>query len=346
MNNLGKNLYYVLTILSIFSVAHAEEFTPVKFIQGSDRTFSTYPAAEARMARTARVWISYIVSKDGTVSEPMIEQINNDRFNKTVLKWMTYLNFEPATVDGEPIDSIVRGRRAFNIGYDQRSGRVSTTLFNKLNKQFGEEIAKPQPDQKRLKKLLEKLLKVRHGSSLAYEYISRRRYQFAEKFLDRDAQIYALRERILSNDRGVVRENGILIDQELIHLLLEAGYQGEALGAYVNARRKLNSSKRAQLWVLYGEKITQIRENIDSDVAFKRPISIGDNGYMFLPLLKRNFKFTSVEGEFNTIKLRCERQFAEFKFTAAAEYRTPENWGECQLQVLGTVGSNAQLTQL
>jgi len=345
MNKLRLSIYCVLVIFSISSIAYAEEFTEVKFIEGSSKTFSSYPAAEARMARTARVWISYIVNKDGTVSQPMIEQINNAAFSDTIIKWTTFLDFEPATLDGEPVDSLVRERRGFDIAYGQRSGRVSTTLFNKLNKQFGEELAKPQPNQKRLEKLLKKLLKIRHGGALAYEFISRRRYQLAKKFLDRDAQIYAIRERILSNDRGIMAENGTIIDQELIGLLLEAGYQGEALEAYNNARRKLNSAQRSRLWDLFGDKITQIRENIDNDQEFARLISIGDNGYMFLPMLKRNFKFADVESELNTLKLRCDRRFEEFNYTAGSEYQLPAKWGACQLQVLGTSGSNAQLIQ-
>lgn len=345
MNKLAKNIAFLLAIFFASSVAYADDFTPPKHIEGSDKFFTKYPSIELRSARTNRTWVSFMVSKDGTVSEPMIEQTNNDRFNDAVMKWMTYLKFEPATIDGEAVDSWRRTRRAFDVGYDQRSPRVSTTLFNNLNKKFGEEFAKPQANQKKLAKLLKKLTIAKHGSPLAYEFISRRRHQFAEKFLDRDDQIYALRERMLSSDKRVVWSNGTVIDEELISLLLDAGYYGEVLEAYRDARRKLNSTYRASLWKRYGTQITEIRENVDNDYVFTRPISIGNTGYTFLPLLKRNFKFDDLEGIINTVKLRCEKRFAEFQYSPNKAYQAPSTWGECQLQVLGDTGSNAQLIQ-
>lgn len=345
MYKLTKRLLCVLAICLFTPIAQADDFTQATFIEGSDKYFSFYPSVELRMARTARVWVSYIIKKDGTVSEPMIEQINNDGFNKAIIKWTKHWRFEPATVNGEPVDSWARGRRAFNIGYDQRSGRVSTSLFNKLNKKFGDEIAKSQPNQEKLERLLKKLTKVKHGSSLAYEFIANRRHQFAKKFLDKDAQIYAIREILLSNDRGLVWGNGAIIDEELIDLLLEAGYQGEALDAYYSAQNKLKPIPRSRLWGKYRTRITKIIDNVDNDEVFARSISIGPNGYLFLPLLKKKFKLNSVQGTLNTIKLRCEKQFAEFKLTEDSEYQTHEKWGACQLQVLGSSGSTAQLIQ-
>lgn len=345
MINLRKLACAMLVTFSMCGDGVAEDFSEAEFIEGSDKTFSAYPGSESRMARTARVMVSFIIKKDGTVAEPMIERINNDRFSKNVLKWTSLRNYKPATVDGQPVDSWQRQRFGFNIAFDYRSGRVSTELFNKHYKNFNTEISKEQPDQEKLQESLKRMAGSRHGSTLAYEMISSSRYKYAEKFLDRDAQIYALREMMLSNDRNIAVAKGTIADQELIRLLIEAGYYGEALEAYNDARYKLRSDYRAQLRELFAPTIAQITDIINSDQAFSRPVKVGESGYTFLPLAKPNFGFDDIIGKFETIKLRCERKFAELKFVADSDYQIPENWGACQLQLLGKDGASAQLVQ-
>ncbi|RBP51144.1 energy transducer TonB [Arenicella xantha] len=342
----GRRLYCALFTLLALTTAQADSITPPQFVPGSDKTFSAYPGSEVRMARTARVNVAFMVNKDGTVSEPLIEQINNARFRKTVLKWLTHRRYEPASINGEPIDSVIRERFRFNIGYDQRSPRVSTTLFNKLYKEFGEKIIQEEPDQKRLKTLLKKLAGVKHGSALGYEFLSAARYKYAKRFLDRDAQIYAVREVILSSDRMPVALNGRNAEEILLQLLIDAGYQGEAMEAYYIALRKLNRNPRSQFMAQFGPTIDQIRQAMVSDEPYTRPIFIGESGYTFLPVSKRKLTFDNVTGKIDSLKVRCEKKFSEFKFSVESEFEIPESWGACHVQILGKEGSSAQLIQL
>ena len=331
--------------ITLVSVTNAEGYIPPSFIPGSDKTFSAYPASEVSMARTARVWVSYMVGKDGNVFEPMIEQINNDRFTNQILKWMQDREYQPATLDDEPVEAWVRDRFSFNIGYGTRSPRVSTKLFNKYYKSFGIEMQNPEPDQKKVQKWLKKMAGAKHGSPLAYEFLSAARYQHAARFLDREAQILALREMILSSDKGMALANGINADQELIRLLIEAGYYGEAQAAYYLALRKHGNDVDMVLKQAFEPTIQQINDILETDKAFARLVKIGDTGYTFVPVSKRVLAFDELSGVINTLKFRCEKKFAELPLTIDSEYQIPASWGDCQMQILGEPGASAKLIQ-
>lgn len=338
------SLGLIINLLLSTSV-RAEGFSEASFIAGSDKTFSAYPASEMRMARTARVWVSYMVKADGSVAEPMIEQINNERFKEQILKWMKARKYEPATLDGKPTDSWLRDRFGFNIGYDERSPHVSTKLFNKYYANFGGEMQKPEPDPAKLQKWLSKMAGAKHGSPLAYEFLSNARYRYAAKFGDRTMQIKALREMILSNDRGMAMANGVNADQELIRLLIEAGYYGETVEAYYSALRKHSNDIDDALRQLFRPTIQQIEEIINSDKAFARDILIDEAEYTFLPVSKKHLAIEEVNGSISSLKFRCEKKFAELPLTIGAEYKLPESWGVCQLQVLGAPNTKATLIQ-
>ncbi len=335
----------LLLLGALVGASQAEGFVQPKFIPNSDNTFSAYPGSESQMARTARVWVTYMVAKDGTVFEPMIEQINNERFAENVIKWVKLRNYEPATLNGVPVDSRWRQRFAFNIAFGERSGRVSTKLFNKHYTAFNKELEQKSPDQAKLKKLLKKMWGTRHGSELAYELLSSARYKYARLFLDRDEQINALNEMILSNDEGMAVANDQAADVELIKLTIEAGYYGEAIDAYYRATQKHSSEIRAGLRKLFEPSINQIIEIIESEKAFARPVKIHPERTTYVNLKKAGFGFDEVAGKFETVKLRCQHKYAELAFQADSEYELPESWGRCQLQLIGETGSSAQLIQ-
>ncbi len=55
--------------------------------------------------------------------------------------------------------------------------------------------------------------------------------------------------------------------------------------------------------------------------------------------------FDQIKGKFEKLKLRCSRKFKELKFVADAEYKIPEKWGVCQLQIIGDKGSEGRIIQ-
>lgn len=323
-----------------------QEYVKPELIRESVELFSFAPGSESRMARTGRLMVSIMIDKEGNVFEPMIEQTNNDRYVKAALKFFEKAKFTPATINGVPVDTWVRFPKRWNMRYSWRSGHVSTKLFNKHLSSFKTEIELESPDEKKLLKYLKKLAGTRHGNHIAFTYLSYARYQYAAKFGSVEDQILAIREMILSSDDGRTFVKSQVSEIELIRLLINSELLGEAKIAYGRAVNKYRGNDKSSIQNLFSEKITEIKELIASDKAFGRKITLNSSGYTFLPLVKKSFTLDQVTGQIETLKLRCTRKFKELKFVVDAEYKIPEKWGTCQLQVIGNKNTQGRVIQL
>lgn len=342
-----KPLFIFIALAVTFSeIVFAETaFQPPVLKEGLIDKYSNYPASEGSMARTGRVSVSFMVDKDGKPFEVMVEQANNPKFIKATIKSILAGKYEPATLNGVPVEAHIRSVERFNIGYNSRSGSVSTKNMNKYLKLFNAEIKREDPDQKSLSKYLKRMAGTKHGSQQAQRFLSYNRYVYALKFGNIGDQIDAAREVILSaNEGGLVRAYP-QVRLDLVGLLLNAGRLGEAWIEYSEARRALQGDYRSNLIDSYAEKISQIEQIIGSDKAFARGVQIGHLGYTFVPLVKSSFSFDEIDGKIDTLKLRCKRKFTELAFKAGEAYTIPRAWGFCQLQLLGEQNASANLTQ-
>ena len=315
-------------------------------VEVSGNLLSSYPGTELSMARTGRVLLSFMVDKEGNVFEPIIEQVNNPAFSDAAMKWISKLKYKPATVNNAPIDSWKRVTARFDMDFVSTSRYVSTKLFNAYHEKFNQEVVKENPNQKKLQKYLTRLASARHGSHYAYELLSKARYHYATKFGSKDEQIKAIKEMMLSNDKGLALAGNEVADKKLIRLMIESSYYGEAIEAYYHARSKYEGEVWDSFKSLFGASIKEIEQLADSNQAFSRAVNLDDSGSATLPLLKGSFTFDQIQGNIEKLKLRCRSKFKELEFVANVDYKIPESWGNCQLQLLGAKNTRTQMIQL
>lgn len=67
---------------------------------------------------------------------------------------------------------------------------------------------------------------------------------------------------------------------------------------------------------------------------------------MLEALFKKKLWFEGVNGQIDTLKFRCERNFKEMPFEAGVEYKLPESWGRCLVQVIGSPDTTFSLNQI
>lgn len=324
----------------------SSNFIGPKLVGDHPNLLSLFPGSEYSMARSGRVMVSVMVDKEGKTYEPMIEYANNHRYDKAALKVVAARAYSPATQNGVPVESWVRYPARFDFTYDSRSLYVSTDRFNKHYNNFNAEIAKEKPSQKKLQKYLNKLAGTKHGGSLAFKFLSLARYKYQVLYGSNDDQIDAIREMMLSGDNFMALAKGQIADKELIRLLIESNYLGEALVAYDEAMRKHGAKMRDSINEVVGAAIADVRDIIESDKAFARKISLNEEGYAYLPLVKELFTIDQIQGNIEKFKVRCTEKFKELKFVADADYKIPKKWGECQLQIIGEKGTQARMIAL
>lgn len=319
-----------------------QAFVAPQYIPGSIRR-AYYPGGEAGMARTARVLVSMMVDTEGKVFAPMIEQANNPRFIDSALKRVNDARYEPARLNGKPIESWQRFTARFNIDEDSDPRRVSTNSFKKYYKRFNTALGEAEPDQQALQELLRKMSNTRHGNAQIHEQLSYARYLYAEQYGNRDEQILALREMILSNDQGLARVREQAADIPLIQLLLESSLLIEALEAYQYAKYKYQSDDLTSITGLFEERMKEIRQMLAVEKEYQRPVKLNAEGYGFLTLVKRSVRLSDISGSVESFKIRCTQKFHQQEF--ASQLEVPAEWGTCQLQIIGTPETTMVLSQ-
>jgi TonB family protein len=99
-----------LVFLGSSSQIRADDAAPSSLESGTDvrpihRLNPRYPQPEADAGVEGWVVVSYVVKPDGTVGETIIEDSSGRKtFEKETLKSMKDWRYEPATMNGEPIE--------------------------------------------------------------------------------------------------------------------------------------------------------------------------------------------------------------------------------------------------
>ncbi|MFT7528114.1 MAG: hypothetical protein ACI9LY_003274 [Arenicella sp.] len=212
--------------------------------------------------------------------------------------------------------------------------------------QFTQALDQAKPDQRKLQQLLNTMSNIKHQSFYSLSYQSLARYRVAKKFDDKPGQMQALEDLIWFDEMVETKHQVLQKDLKrtvyiaLLQLQIASGHYAEALDNYSEFKR--SDRKIGKLFKDYIGKIILLKE---SDQSTQRVITIGDNGYSHLPLLKRSFVVETDKGKINTLKLRCDTTFKELAFKVNAQYTLPDSWGECDLQIIGEQGSVASILQ-
>lgn len=359
-NLVMKFLIQLILLIGFNSVQAEENYSRPVYLDESMKLFSYYPGGESSMARTGVVSIFLMVDKEGNTYEPMIERSNNHRFHKAALKAIDKAKFEPATLNGETIDSATQFSMSFHMEFAWNSKRSSNEKFFQHQKVLFDEFSKIDPNKKKASKYLQKMTGTQHRFPYVQTSLSRSRYAFAKLFGSADDQIRSIREINISTSGPRSRNLNALqgtkifptlyadsksINLELIQLLINEGYYGEALHAYNALLYRYRGANEDKVIELFSGSMTEIDEILRSDKAFARNIHLNQEGYTFLPLVKNSFAIDSIDGRIDTLKLRCTKKFANLEFVKDADFQVPKRWGQCQLQILGSKGSRARLIQ-
>lgn len=359
-NLVMKFLIQLILLIGFSSVQAEENYSRPVYLDESMKLFSYYPGGESAMARTGVVSIFLMVDKEGNTYEPMIERSNNHRFHKAALKAMDKAKFEPATLNGEAIDSATQFNMSFHMEFAWNSKRSSNKKFFQHQKSYFNELNKISPDKKKAAKYINKMTGTQHRFPYVQTSLSRSRYAFTKLFGNADDQIRAIREINISASGPRSRNLNALqgtkifstlyadsksINLELIQLLINEGYYGEALHAYNALLYRYRGASEDRVIEMFADSMAEIDGILRSDKAFARNINLNQEGYTFLPLVKNSFAIDSIDGSIDTLKLRCTKKFMKLDFVKDSDFQIPKRWGQCQLQILGSKGSSARLIQ-
>lgn len=310
-----------------------------------DRSPPRYPAHELRRNTQGWVLLNYVVTDDGRVIDPVIEESSGSpAFERAAIQTVEDWRYEPALLNGEPVQQCkTRVRIAFAIrGSQDKVSRPFYTRYRAIEETLDDgEIEKADSQ-------LESAFKSEGLTLAEMSWLWALRARIAGLQGDSKKQLSALR-RATAGSADWTPEHlraGLLTTRTALEL--ETGDFSAAMQSY----EELKSIESADTSAL-DPFIDQIDSLVAGDELFFAEARIGDNAncetcesqWQYRPL-RRAIEIADVDGELGDLELRCEWQRFVDTAREGVTWNIPESWGDCSLVVHGKTGSTFKLFEI
>lgn len=326
----------------VSSMHHGIKAKPIK------RPAPRYPRSELGRGRQGWVQLSYVVTPEGEIVDPVVENSSgSDAFEKEALRTVSRWSYEPATWDGEPVQQChTKVMITFAI---EGAGTDVTKKFHNRYRKLDKTIA--AGDLPKAQKMIDDIVEDLNLSLSETAWLWAQRARIAALTGDKDAQLEAVRKATENDGRWVadaLYPNLLLVRTALE---LEKGNFSEALSSH----DKLIETKEGhpQLQNL-GPYVEKVRDLVAGDDVLSIPARIGKEddcidcatNWHYHPL-RRKFSLADISGgDLRNIEFRCSWQRVVDTAREGATWDLPEDWGNCSIIVFGEPGTTFNLLEL
>jgi TonB family protein len=343
-----------LTVLSSPHSARADDTAPTSLESGTDarplrKVKPHYPEEEAQRGIEGWVQVSFVIQPDGTVGETLIEDSSGRRaFEKETIRAIGKWAYEPATMNGEPIEQChTQVLMMFKMDESSKKRSGAKQRFRRHYAKTIQLLEEGKLDEAR--SAIDEM-KENHVTNL-YErsrlWILRSMLQ--EKEGDDLGQLESLQRAVSGGGQYV--EPKVYLTVMLKIFSLQAQFQH-----YADALKTLETVEELDLDDDVTTKLRQIAKGIEelktSDRAVAIEGEIGEAqeehhgaGMWWHTLLRRTAGIEAVSGSLERVELRCDWRRVKAKPEKGRAWRIPPDWGDCSIYVFGEPGSTFQLLE-
>lgn len=310
-----------------------------------ERPAPRYPVHELRRNQQGWVVLNYVVTDDGRVVEPVVEESSGSlAFEDAAIYTVKTWRYEPARLNGEPVQQCkTKVRIAFAIqGAQEKVSRRFYAGYRKM------EQALDDGDIETASTELETALQGEGMTLAEMSWLWALKARIAGMQGDREQQLAALGRATAGSSQWVAENllTGLLTTKTALEL--EAGDFSAAMQSYEELKA-IGSADTSQL----DPFIQQIRSLVAGDELFFADAAIGGNPncetcgsqWQYRPL-RRAIEIADVEGQLGDLELRCEWQRFVDQAREGVTWNIPESWGDCSLVVHGEAGSTFKLYEI
>lgn len=312
-----------------------------------EKTPPKYPRRALASGREGWVILSFVVTTDGRVKEPVVEDSSGIRdFEKAALKVVKKWEYKPATYNSMPVEQChTKHRITFSV--DDSTG--ARDFFVRGFREAGELLDNSDPEgaQDILTGLMEK-----EGLNL---------YETARAWLLQAAIADARNddvEKLRSYYRAGV-SNGQWIEPEVQAQILRAIFIMEVgNGDYAAAMKAYEQLAAMPAYapedlVEIENAAAEIQAQVASSATLSTPGLIERHGsgkdadpiWYYSPL-RRTIAFDQIDGKASDFELRCDWRHYRDQVDPEQVWRIPESWGDCLIIVFGKEGTRFKLLEL
>lgn len=334
----------VLTLIAPIAIAdgsssHRIYAKPVK------RTAPNYPSSELRKRQQGWVDLNYVVTKEGTVVEPVVEASSGSHaFERAALQTVKRWRYEPALLDGEPIQQC-KTRVRISFALEGAETGVSQRFYRTYRK-IDKALDQGEVDSAILK--LEDAFQLNGLTLGELSWLWTLKARIAGVQGDREQQVIAVRRALAVPSKLIPDKQRAGLLTTRVALEIRENNFAAALDAYA----ELKAIKGADTSKL-DPAVDSIHALVGSDQLLVSAAEIGGDRscetcasqWRYRPM-RRAIEITDINGTLGNLELRCEWQRYVDEAREDVAWEIPASWGECSVVVHGEAGSTFKLVEL
>lgn len=291
-----------------------------------------YPAQEAFADRGGYVLLNMMIDTKGTPYEiSVVDSIGGPALEKSALEWAKKIKMDPARLNNTPVEAGTR----LKVRFQERSKGAAPNFvrdFKEIKK------AIDSGDRTTADALL-KNLKVQNLYEDAYFGLIQ--FSYAGHWGSEQEKLNALRRAIAyENSEQFLPEEAF---QFALTALFDLEIRTQDLGSALLTYKNMSKARQQQPEIQ--QKMAAIVALRSDDSTYSTRSEISKRSSWFHRLFKRRFSVLVTDGSIAEIKLRCERKYILLPYHDDNEYTLPADYGECDMELVGTPGTEFTLIQ-
>jgi TonB family protein len=305
------------------------------------RVVPMYPERLRNTGREGWVRLSFVVSPDGTVADPIIEDSSGGReFERAARSAVQKWTYEPATWNGVPVEQC---HMNVNISFFIPDSRGASRRFRARFDSITQLLDENEVDAAR------ELLETTAGSKRLNLYELARvwllRARVAEARGNTAGELRNLR-RAAYDEQWLEPELYSAVLRSIFWLQIDTKKYSAALATH----EKL-AARPEEVTPEISEAVSQIVSFVNGDKLLGTEGFIADadetdeTPHWAHSLLRREFGFAEINGSVGRLEIRCDWNRAIDVVEKNRTWAIPESWGNCRLFVFGEPGASFKLIE-
>lgn len=323
-------------------VTRITAYQPAKPI---DRLNPRYPTVEARLGREGWVKLSYVVDEEGKVKDPVVDDFYGSRaFKQSALRAVEKWTFDPAMKDGEPTQQCHQSVQIdFIMGHQTGASRKFVKAYKNADALF------KAGDIDAADKALSELKNWDTLNRYENTWLLNLDSQIASEQGDLEREAQSLERMLASN--GSMHEDSMVFDEKFVAYNLQRKIILDSQrGLYADALASFDTLKEVDEEGTRVAAITPLIEKVEAAIEsaenLQIPITIGEDGNLLYTLVRNQFAFNGIQGELQTVEVRCETHREKFTVAEDHVWKIPESWGQCRVLVEGESATTFNLIEV
>ena len=347
-----KNTTIGAGLLLLAFSATAEDADVESLEQGTqavpiERTAPRYPGVELQRGRQGWVELSFVVTTDGKVIDPIVQDSSGSpHFERAARDVVADWTYEPATWNGEVVQQC-DNKVLITFAVEDAGKTVSRSFARKYNK-INEVLSAGDLDESG--EMIDDVFDSKDLTLPEVTWLWALEARRAGLAGDKDRQLAAVRKATKSNGRWVSDE---LYPSLLLIRTIRELESGNYSAAFSSHEKLLATEAEYPQLEVVQDNIDRLQGVVASNATYSVPAKV-DAGLgcedceskWSYRLLRHKFSLHKIDGELGNLEIRCARQRVVDTARPETVWEIPESWGACSVIVFGSPGSTFDLHEL